>query len=1120
MLSFCLQKLRQQRTEIVVCVITDMKMAHRLTSLPVVLVVVFMTSTKGDEILNNTRSERSQCKLLCIPFYQLEPFFHTPQEGFLTMTVKKCNVTSLADHCDISLDTLLNDVIKAQGEPSTAQLYVVLFCNTNSTNASPRVTLVNNGSISAKHLISYLHVFSCKFSLSDIAAYGQATDFRVLTLMDWNEVLSDQSHGSRNNQSVNDTPTPLDIPGLDNIGTLNVAHTKPMRKGIPRAFIDYVWPRMAEVDLRNLSMTDEDLHGLEKSMPLLQSLQCDFNNLTTPPVFPWYQVPLKLPRNLSRTVSANQHYAHANGIYIKPNIYRRTFGLTDNNVDLTQWKFQGSLDAIVLTHNGLDRIGPDCFKNVTDLQSLKLSYNKLVSLPESLFDGMDSLRELHLGHNQLVSITMRHFTGLTNLKKLYINNNLLTSLGQYVFLPMADLELIDVSSNHLTSISREAVGVNMRFLAVVRFSRNNLTHLPEWIFTTRTLRDIDVSFNSISFETLLESIDHMEASVIVGQNRESASTFNFLYKPLYVKLVNLKHNNFTRLDYNLVNSLIRLQGFRAIVNFFQLNIEENDINCDCKTYSMYKFFREERSRPDSGDYSVPAVGPYYFDSWKCMRPASVHGKAIVEVSNRTFMCKEDLKDCPSSCECLVRTVDGSISVNCSNKNMIELPAILPNHTETLLFQNNSLVALSGSQRYLGNLKILDVSDNKITQIDENSVSVLKRLKHFYIHNNRLTTLPKSVKKAWDFKATLSGNLFRCDCHAPWLQKWMYTRRYSIVDVDNVLCASGKPQGQILIMADLDDFVCQVSHEVIKTVAVTLGVLLGLLLIISLPVYRFRGEIKVLIYLHLKWHPFDKSDDSDIIEKLYDAFVSYSGYDYDWVVHTLRPMLETEETPYRLCLHDRDFMCGAAIQDNILNSVKYSRRMILLVTERFLQSEWCLLEFRAAHERVLRDRTNYLIVVLFDDINVDDLDEDLKLYLRTNTYLSISNKWFWQKLLYAMPEKPLAKLRGEQLPAGGFRTLLPMPESLPNLKRSSAKNPAKIEEWKLTEIVGEAEEDAETPAPPSRPSNPLEEGRGNEHHQIELSIMDSDTETLPPKTSPRGKLPHNVSVESDDSGIVQ
>ena len=92
---------------------------------------------------------------------------------------------------------------------------------------------------------------------------------------------------------------------------------------------------------------------------------------------------------------------------------------------------------------------------------------------------------------------------------------------------------------------------------------------------------------------------------------------------------------------------------------------------------------------------------------------------------------------------------------------------------------------------------------------------------------------------------------------------------------------------------------------------------------------------------------------------------------------------------------------------------------------------CLLEFRAAHERVLRDRTNYLIVVLFDDINVDDLDEDLKLYVRTNTYLSISNKWFWQKLLYAMPEKPLAKLRGEQLPPDGYRMLLPMPESLPN-----------------------------------------------------------------------------------------
>ena len=398
-----------------------MKMVHRLASLTAVVVVIFITLTKGYDIRNNTSSERSPCKLLCTPFHQRESFVHTPQDGVIKMRVKTCNVSSLADqrHCDLSMENLLGDGIRAQGEPSTAIIYVILECTTNSANDSLRISIVNSKSLSARHLISHLQLNECEGSLSDFAAFGQATDLRWMLLVNWKEVLSDEVYSRKNNQSVNDTLTPMVIPGLDKVGSLTVAQTKPLRQGIPRAFIDYVWPRMAAVAFRNLAMTDEDLHGLEKSMPLLQALLCDLSNLTTPPIFPWYQVPLKYPRNLSRTSSAIQHYAQSTGVYIKPNIYPRILGLTYTNVrDLTRWKFQGSLDGIVLTHNGLDKVGPDCFKNVTDLQALDLSHNNLVSLPESLFDGMDSLHALHLGHNQLISLTMRHFTGLTNLKKL------------------------------------------------------------------------------------------------------------------------------------------------------------------------------------------------------------------------------------------------------------------------------------------------------------------------------------------------------------------------------------------------------------------------------------------------------------------------------------------------------------------------------------------------------------------------------------------------------------------------------------------------------------------------------------------------------------------------------
>ena len=60
--------------------------------------------------------------------------------------------------------------------------------------------------------------------------------------------------------------------------------------------------------------------------------------------------------------------------------------------------------------------------------------------------------------------------------------------------------------------------------------------------------------------------------------------------------------------------------------------------------------------------------------------------------------------------------------------------------------------------------------------------------------------------------------------------------------------------------------------------------------------------------------------------------------------------------------------------------------------------------------ILEDRMNYLINILFDDVDMAELDEEIKLYMRTSTYVSVSdNKWFWQKLFYAMPQNATKKL---------------------------------------------------------------------------------------------------------------
>lgn len=145
--------------------------------------------------------------------------------------------------------------------------------------------------------------------------------------------------------------------------------------------------------------------------------------------------------------------------------------------------------------------------------------------------------------------------------------------------------------------------------------------------------------------------------------------------------------------------------------------------------------------------------------------------------------------------------------------------------------------------------------------------------------------------------------------------------------------------------------------------------------------------------HFNWHPFDRIDDLDST-KLYDAFVSYSEKERQWVVNTLQQRLENHHPPYKLCIHHRD-----------LNSVEQSRRMLMVLSHNFLQSEWCMLEFRTAHHKVLEDHLK-LIIILFDDVNFAELDNEMKLYMRTNTYRRVSVNWFWEKLIHAMPQSSI------------------------------------------------------------------------------------------------------------------
>ena len=74
---------------------------------------------------------------------------------------------------------------------------------------------------------------------------------------------------------------------------------------------------------------------------------------------------------------------------------------------------------------------------------------------------------------------------------------------------------------------------------------------------------------------------------------------------------------------------------------------------------------------------------------------------------------------------------------------------------------------------------------------------------------------------------------------------------------------------------------------------------------------------------------------------YDAFISYSHRDKEWVRGWL--LLRLEQAGLRVCIDFRDFEPGVPIVKEVERAVLRSRKMLLVLTPSYLDSEWAELE---------------------------------------------------------------------------------------------------------------------------------------------------------------------------------
>ncbi len=83
--------------------------------------------------------------------------------------------------------------------------------------------------------------------------------------------------------------------------------------------------------------------------------------------------------------------------------------------------------------------------------------------------------------------------------------------------------------------------------------------------------------------------------------------------------------------------------------------------------------------------------------------------------------------------------------------------------------------------------------------------------------------------------------------------------------------------------------------------------------------------------------------------------------------TLREKLE-DEHGLKLCMYHRDFMVGRDLAETIVEGINSSNKTLLILSPAFLQSGWCEFEVRMAKEKLMTERRDSLVIVLYSKLD--------------------------------------------------------------------------------------------------------------------------------------------------------
>ncbi|NXJ29876.1 TLR22 protein, partial [Dicrurus megarhynchus] len=714
-------------------------------------------------------------------------------------------------------------------------------------------------------------------------------------------------------------------------------------------------------------------------------------------------VPLGLTAKITVLNLAHNRIKHIRSQDLQQAVNLRALLLQSNkisSIDEDSFQSLAKLELLDLSNNSLAHVSPVWFGHLFSLQHLHLQGNSYRDLGESSpFSSLRNLSSLHLGNPQFSVIRQGNFEGIEFLHKLWIDGS---NLSQYEQGSLKSIKKI----NHMI--------INIRSINVFSEIVRDLLHSVTWLEVRRIAFSIAAEMRQLRVMSLsfAKKISFRQALLTDATVPELVSILGDMPKLVELELVDCRLLGTG--EWEMQIQAKQSQTLR-VFTIEKLSIEKFYLFTDLQAVESLLSLFTRVTVQNTKVFLVPCrisqclLSLQYLDlSANLLGDQSLEHSACqggwpsLQTLNLSQNSLSDLEMTSKSLSHL-----GNLTVlDISQNNFGEIPDVCE-WPKTLKYLNLSNTQIPKVTTCIPRtLEVLDVSANNLKEFGLE----LPLLKELYLTKNQLKTLPGATP----IPNLVALSVRRNKLNSFSKEEFESFKRMELLDAseNNFICSceflsfihheAGIAQ---VLVGWPDKYVCdsplavrgaQVGAvhlslmECHRSLVVSLICVLVFLVILLLVAVGYKYH--VVWYVRMTWAWLQakrKPKRAPPKDVCYDAFVSYSENDSDWVENTMVRELEQACPPFRLCLHKRDFVPGKWIVDNIIDSIEKSRKTLFVLSEHFVQSEWCKYELDFSHFRLFDENNDAAILVLLEPIQSKTIPKrfcKLRKIMNTKTYL--------------------------------------------------------------------------------------------------------------------------------------